>query len=120
MDQKNRWIQGFEGRSFTLYQFRYKDASMSRTDATSPSDQIEPDSGQAAAIAARSALMHAIRDCVEGWKTTQTDAARRLGITQPRLNALLRGRLDRFSLDALIALATSAGLHVSISVQKTA
>ena len=93
---------------------------MSRTNTTSVWDQIEPDSGQAAALAARASLMHAIRDCVEGWKTTQTDAAHRLGITQPRLNALLRGRLDRFSLDALIALATSAGLHVTISVQKAA
>ena len=93
---------------------------MSRTASLSVWDQIETDPAQAAALSARSTLMHAVRDRVESWKTTQTDAARRLGITQPRLNALLRGRLDRFSLEALVKLAATAGLDVVISVRKAA
>ena len=91
---------------------------MSRTKSPSVYEQIEPDPAQAKAFAARATLMHAIRDHVESWKTTQADAARRLSITQPRLNALLRGRLDRFSLDALVKLASGAGLDVTISVRK--
>ena len=41
----------------------------------------------------------AIRGSVEGWRVRQAEAAKRLGITQPRLSDLLRGRLDKFSLD---------------------
>ena len=48
------------------------------------------------------------------------DAARRLGVTQPRLNDLLRGRIDKFSLDALMMLATGAGLTVEWRVGKPA
>jgi predicted XRE-type DNA-binding protein len=93
---------------------------MSRTSSPTVWDRIETDPAQAAALAARATLMHAIREGIESWQTTQTEAARRLGITQPRLNALLRGRLDLFSLDALVKLAAAAGLDVVISVQKTA
>jgi hypothetical protein len=52
---------------------------------------------------ARSKLMVAIRHQVETWKITQAEAAERLGITQPRTNDLLRDRVDKFSLDALLA-----------------
>jgi predicted XRE-type DNA-binding protein len=47
---------------------------------------------------------------------TQIDAARRLGITQPRLNDLLRGRVGKFSLDALVALAARASLTVHLEI----
>ena len=93
---------------------------MSRTSPASVWDEIEADPLQAAALSARATLMHAIREGIESWQTTQVDAARRLGISQPRLNALLRGRLDRFSLDALVKLATAAGLDVVISVRNAA
>ncbi len=48
---------------------------------------------------------------------TQADKAKALGITQPRLNDLLKDRIDKFSLDALVSLAKKAGLRVSIHVQ---
>ena len=57
---------------------------------------------------------------VRGWKVTQAVAARRLGVTQPRLNDLLRGKIDRFSLDTLIDLATRAGLSVRIDIAQAA
>lgn len=69
---------------------------------------------------ARSGLMIAIRDAVDGWQLTQADAAKRLGVTQPRMNDLLRGRIDKFSLDALMMLATGAGLTVEWRVVKPA
>jgi predicted XRE-type DNA-binding protein len=51
---------------------------------------------------------------------TQTQAAMRLGVTQPRLNDLLRGRINRFSLDALIGLAQRAGLTVHLEIERPA
>jgi predicted XRE-type DNA-binding protein len=58
----------------------------------------------------RSDAMIAISQRVKAWKVTQREAARRLGLTQPRLNDLLKGRIDKFSLDALMQIAPRAGL----------
>lgn len=61
-----------------------------------------------------------MRGAVESWSLTQAEAARRLGVTQPRLNDLLRGRVARFSLDALVGLAERAGLTVRLEVGREA
>jgi predicted XRE-type DNA-binding protein len=47
---------------------------------------------------------------------TQAEAARRLDVTRLRLNDLLRGRVDRFSLDALAGLAERAELSVRVEI----
>jgi predicted XRE-type DNA-binding protein len=65
---------------------------------------------------ARAELMIAIRKIVDGWSLTQAAAAKRLGITQPRLNDLLRGRIDKFSLDALVDLAAQSGLAIKVKI----
>jgi predicted XRE-type DNA-binding protein len=83
-------------------------------------DALENSPAEAANMKARSGLMIAIRDVIEGWQLTQAEAASRLGVTQPRLNDLLRGRIDKFSLDALMILATGAGLTVEWRVSKPA
>lgn len=83
-------------------------------------DALENSPAEAANMKARAGLMIAIRDAVDGWQLTQTEAARRLGVTQPRMNDLLRGRIDKFSLDALMMLATQAGLTVEWRVSKPA
>jgi predicted XRE-type DNA-binding protein len=62
----------------------------------------------------------AVRGKVESWKVNQTEAARRLGLTQLRLNDLVRGRIDKFSLDALINLARPAGLAVQLKIRSAA
>jgi predicted XRE-type DNA-binding protein len=79
-------------------------------------DAIEPSGAEAASMKARSKIMIAIRETVEAWSMTQSAAAKRLGLTQPRMNDLLRGRIDKFSLDALINLATRADLAVRVEV----
>jgi predicted XRE-type DNA-binding protein len=68
----------------------------------------------------RSSLLIAIEQQVRGWNVTQAEAARRLGVTQPRLNDLLRGRITNFSLDALINLAGAAGLTVRLQIADAA
>lgn len=45
----------------------------------------------------------------KGW--TQAEAARHLGITQPRVSRLIKGKVEDFSLDMLLTLAARAGLH---------
>ena len=83
-------------------------------------DAIEPSKSEAANMKARAELMIAIHKTVLRWDITQAAAAKRLGLTQPRLNDLLKGRITKFSLDALINHATLAGLDVKVKVGKAA
>ena len=71
---------------------------------------------QAANLQARADLMRQIAELIqaEGWK--QVEAAERCGVTQPRINDLLRGRVSRFSLDALVNIATALGRRVSVEL----
>ena len=68
-------------------------------------------------IQERAALMTALREHVQQRTMKQAEKAQALGITQPRLNDLLKGRIDKFSLDALVSLAQKAGLRVNVNVQ---
>ncbi|MEX2241278.1 MAG: XRE family transcriptional regulator [Burkholderiales bacterium] len=68
----------------------------------------------------RSQLMRQIDAYYRESGMTQTAAARVLGLRQPRLNALLKGRLSQFSLDALVNIASNAGMNVRLVVKKAA
>jgi predicted XRE-type DNA-binding protein len=83
-------------------------------------DALEDNAAEAANMKARAELMHAIRDAIATLNVTQAQAAKKLGLTQPRMNDLLRGRIDKFSLDMLINLATRAGLDVRVEVKPAA
>jgi predicted XRE-type DNA-binding protein len=83
-------------------------------------DAIEDSPEEAATMTVRSNLMIAIKEQVRSWNMTQANAARRLAITQPRLNDLLNGKINKFSLDALLTLATRAGLKVKVDVRSAA
>jgi predicted XRE-type DNA-binding protein len=67
-------------------------------------------------LALRSEVMIRIEEFVERSGMTPARAAARLDLTQPRLNALLQGRIDQFTLDALVNAATRAGLQVDLLV----
>ncbi len=79
-------------------------------------DAIADTPAEAANLKARADLMRQITAIVKesGW--TQAEAARQCGITQPRMNDLLRGRISRFSLDALVNIATAIGRRVRIDI----
>ena len=66
----------------------------------------------------RAALMRAIRSRVTeiGW--SQTTAAHNLGLTQPRLSDLYRGKISKFPLDALVDIAAKLGIHVRVEIDK--
>jgi predicted XRE-type DNA-binding protein len=51
---------------------------------------------------------------------TQAVAAKTLGVTQPRLNQLLKGKIEIFSLDALVNMATRADMRVGLSIRPVA
>lgn len=68
----------------------------------------------------RSELMIEIENFVKASELTQKEAAKHLGVTQPRLNDLLRGKIGKFSLDALVNMLARAGRSVSIRVRKAA
>lgn len=51
---------------------------------------------------------------------TQKEAARLLGITQPRLSLLLKRKIELFSLDALVNRVARAGMQVKLTVGKAA
>jgi predicted XRE-type DNA-binding protein len=68
----------------------------------------------------RAELMLGIRERVRAWGITQGQAASRLGLTHPRLNDLLRGKIDKFSLDELVNIAVTAGLSPHIALAEAA
>ena len=83
-------------------------------------DAISDSAGESANMQAKAELMRKIIEVIEkkGWK--QVDAAKACGITQPRLNDMLRGRISKFSLDALVNIAAAIGQKVHIELIKAA
>jgi predicted XRE-type DNA-binding protein len=68
----------------------------------------------------RAELMTTLIKEVQSWGISQRLAAQKLGILQPRLNTLLKGKMGDFSLDSLIDLSLKAGLEVTIEAKKAA
>lgn len=66
----------------------------------------------------RAQLMSRIRDVARA--TTQREAAKQFGVSQPRLNDLMRGKIGKFSLDALVNMLAHAGMRVELKVKKAA
>jgi len=72
------------------------------------------DSAEAEVMKMRAEIMihmrHRLKE--QGW--TQVEAARRLGITQPRVSRLVKGKVEDFSMDMLLVLAARAGLRAEL------
>ncbi len=80
-------------------------------------DAIADTPEQAANLSARAELMREISKIVAEHKWTQEEAASHCGVTQPRINDLLRGRVSRFSLDALVNIASALGYRVHMALE---
>ena len=65
----------------------------------------------------RAELMEKIAELIgdNGW--TQVEAAERCGVSQPRINDLLRGRVSKYSLDALVNIAAALGHRVHVALE---
>lgn len=83
-------------------------------------DAIEDDPATRENLKLRSGLMVALTQHIRREGMTQGQAAKRLGVTEPRISNLMRGKINAFSLDLLVRMATSAGLRVTMKVGKAA
>ena len=83
-------------------------------------DAIEDIPGEAAHMKARSELMMAISEQIRKQGLTQSDAAKLFGVTQPRVSDLTRGKIDLFSIDALVQMLAVAGMRVEMKLKKAA
>jgi predicted XRE-type DNA-binding protein len=79
-------------------------------------DAIEDDPVRVENLKLRSALMIEIAEQITQQELTQMQAAEILRITQPRVSALLKGKINDFRLDSLVDMAHRLGMHVSINV----
>jgi predicted XRE-type DNA-binding protein/predicted nuclease of predicted toxin-antitoxin system len=99
----------------------WKSAAMKVEAFDSVFDALADTPAEAADMTARADLLLAIRERVKAWQAmgglTQEEATARLGLTRPRLNDLMRGKLDKFSLDALVNIAAAAGFRLHIGLE---
>ncbi len=73
--------------------------------------------GEAQNLKVRSALMAVIRAIIDEEGLTQARAAKLFGVTQPRISDLVRGKIDLFSIDALVNMVAASGRHIDISIE---
>lgn len=83
-------------------------------------DAIETDPIEAENLKLRSSLMLALTRHIKGEGLTQAQAAKLVGVTQPRISNLMHGKIELFGLDLLVKMATAAGLRVTMRVKKAA
>jgi predicted XRE-type DNA-binding protein len=91
---------------------------MNRKRFASVWDAIEGSPVEAENMKLRSALMMAVRDHIEREGMSQGEAAKLFGVTQPRISDLVRGKIDLFSIDMLVNMASAAGLHVDMKIAR--
>jgi predicted XRE-type DNA-binding protein len=79
-------------------------------------DAIENTAVEAESMKLRAKLMMALEEHIklQGW--TQAEAAKRFGVTQPRISDLVRGKINLFGLDTLVNMAVAAELHVEMRI----
>ena len=93
---------------------------MSKKRFASVWDAIEDTPAQAENMKLRSALMMALKEHIVRAELTQSQAAGLLGVTQPRISDLMRGKIELFGLDTLVNMIGAAGLHIEMRISKAA
>ena len=72
------------------------------------------DADEAEHLRIRSALIATLRKLLQDQKLTQARAAELLDVSQPRVSDLVRGKIDLFSIDALVDMLARAGVRVDV------
>ena len=83
-------------------------------------DAIEDTPALAENMKLRSVLMTALKNHITRTEMSQTQAAELLGVTQPRISDLMRGKINLVALDGLVTMVTAAGLHIEMRVRDAA
>lgn len=73
---------------------------------------------EAAHLLIRTDLMIELNRALEARNLTQTRAAKLLGVSQPRVSALRRGKVGQFSIDALVEMLARLGVTVTLQTKK--
>ena len=83
-------------------------------------DALEDDVALAENLKLRSSLMMKVAEYVETSGLTQQAAAQKLGTTQPRLNDVIKGRIEKCTVDRLVNMLAEAGYRVEMQVVRAA
>ncbi|MBW2100280.1 MAG: XRE family transcriptional regulator [Deltaproteobacteria bacterium] len=83
-------------------------------------DAIEKDPAMAQNLFIRSKLMIRLKKHIETNGLTQKGAAEVMGVTQPRISDLVRGKIDRFTIDMLVNMLVRAGIKVDVNLKNAA
>ena len=83
-------------------------------------DAIEDDPALTENLKLRSALMMALKNHIKRQSLSQAEAANLLGVTQPRISDLMRGKIDLFGLDTLVNMVAAAGMHIDLKIRDAA
>ncbi len=79
-------------------------------------DALEDAPALAENMKLRSSLMLALKEHIAKEGLTQSAAAKKFGVTQPRISDLLRGKIDLFSIDTLVNMLATAGVHLELHI----
>ena len=93
---------------------------MNKERFTSVWDAIEDTPREVASMKVRSELLITLQETLRRQKLTQVRAAKLLGVTQPRISDLMRGKIELFSMEMLIDLLTQMGVQVKVTTRKAA
>jgi predicted XRE-type DNA-binding protein len=118
-DAENEQTGSEPGRA-TLPGFVKGAGSMSKKRFANVWDAIEDTPAQAENMKLRLALMMALKDHIARIGLSQSEAAKLLGVTQPRISDLMRGKIELFGLDTLVNMIGAAGLHVEMRISDAA
>lgn len=93
---------------------------MSKQRFTSVWDAIEDTPREAASMKVRSELLITLQETLRRQKLTQVQAAKLLGVTQPRVSDLMRGKIELFSMEMLIDMLAQVGMQVKVTTRNAA
>lgn len=85
-----------------------------------PAGSVATDPAETQSVKLRTVLMSALTNYIMQAHLSQSQAAKMFGVTQPRISDLTRGKVDVFGLDTLVNMASMAGLHVEMQVERNA
>lgn len=83
-------------------------------------DALVEDQTERESCKLKSKLLMTIELQIQEQGLTQQQAAEKLGVTQPRISDLMRGKMDRFSIDTLVNMLASLGIFLDVQVRKAA
>jgi len=83
-------------------------------------DALEDTPEEAESMKLRSKLMLAVQDRIRDSGASQRDAAKLVGVTQPRVSDLMRGRIDLFSVESLVDMLVRLGMKIEVRIKQAA